>query len=126
MTKRTVLIVDDDPDIRSLVATKLRGIGHHVLLANNGRAGLSAAVDYRPDLVLLDVTMPGLSGWDVCEKLSTSPSTKHIPVVIISAKAQPADVEKGFSVGAKDYITKPFSPRELADRVEAIFATLTD
>ena len=117
-----VLVVDDDPDIRELVAFKVEQMGHSVATENDGEAGLAAALANVPDLILLDVMMPKLTGIEVCQKLRDDPLTVDVPIILITAKAQEADVERGFAAGADDYIVKPFSPRELASRVEAVFA----
>ena len=117
-----VLVVDDDPDIRELVAFKLEQLGHSVTTENDGEAGLAAAISSTPDLVLLDVMMPKLTGIEVCQHMRDDERTAAIPVMLITAKAQEMDIERGFSAGADDYIVKPFSPRELASRVEALFA----
>lgn len=117
-----VLVVDDDPDIRELIAFKLEQMGHSVTSEKDGEGGLAAAMESRPDLVLLDVMMPKLTGIEVCQKLREEASTAGIPVILITAKAQEVDVERGFAAGADDYIVKPFSPRELATRVEAVLS----
>lgn len=115
-----VLVVDDDPDIRELVAFKLTQMGHTVTTENDGEGGLAAAIQEKPDLILLDVMMPKLTGIEVCQRLRDDPKTSGVPVILITAKAQEVDVERGFAAGADDYIVKPFSPRELASRVEAV------
>lgn len=117
-----VLVVDDDPDIRELVAFKLQQMGHAVNTEKDGEAGLAAAIADKPDLVLLDVMMPKLTGIEVCQRIRDEVSTSNIPVILITAKAQEVDVERGFAAGADDYIVKPFSPRELATRVDAVLA----
>ena len=117
-----VLVVDDDPDIRELVAFKLEQVGHAVTTENDGETGLAAALADVPDLILLDVMMPKLTGIEVCQKLRDDARTANVPVMLITAKAQEVDVERGFAAGADDYIVKPFSPRELATRVEAMLA----
>lgn len=117
-----VLVVDDDPDIRELVTFKLEQMGHTVTTENDGEGGLAAALADVPDLILLDVMMPKLTGIEVCQRLRDAAQTAAIPVMLITAKAQEVDVERGFAAGADDYIVKPFSPRELASRVEAILA----
>lgn len=117
-----VLVVDDDPDIRELVTFKLEQMGHTVTTENDGEGGLAAALADVPDLILLDVMMPKLTGIEVCQKLRDAPQTAAVPVMLITAKAQEVDVERGFAAGADDYIVKPFSPRELASRVEAMLA----
>ncbi len=117
-----ILVVDDDPDIRELVSFKLSHMGHTVSSENDGEAGLAAALEAVPDLVLLDLMMPKMTGLEVCQRLRADDRTRDIPIVLITAKAQEADIERGFAAGADDYIVKPFSPRELASRVDAVLA----
>ena len=118
---RTVLVVDDDADIRDLIAWKLAQAGYGVLTEADGEAGLVTAAGLSetgvlgscPDLVLLDWTMPKMSGIDVCRVLRADPVTADIPIILLTAKAQESEVERGFAAGADDYIVKPFSPREM-------------
>jgi DNA-binding response OmpR family regulator len=118
----SVLVVDDDSDIRELVTFKLEQMGYTVLSEKDGEGGLAAALSEKPDLILLDVMMPKLTGIEVCQRLRDDATTAGIPVILITAKAQEVDVERGFAAGADDYIVKPFSPRELATRVEAVLS----
>jgi DNA-binding response OmpR family regulator len=115
-----VLVVDDDAHIRELVQMKLQGAGHEVITANDGEEGLARARNEGPGLVLLDIAMPKLTGLEVCEALRADPATANLPIVLITARSGEVDVERGFAAGADDYITKPFSPRELLHRLEAI------
>ncbi len=117
-----VLVADDDRDIRELVAMKLRGAGYEVTTVETGPEALSSAFSAVPDLAILDIMMPGLTGIDVCRELRAHEATRALPIILLTAKAQEADVEVGFSVGADDYVVKPFSPRELASRVQAVLA----
>lgn len=117
-----VLVVDDDSDIRELVTFKLEQLGHTVIAEADGQAGLAAAIAECPDLVLLDVMMPKLTGLEVCQRIRAEESIKDVPVLLITARTQEADIERGFAVGADDYIVKPFSPRELASRVATTLA----
>jgi two-component system phosphate regulon response regulator PhoB len=119
-----ILIADDDPDIRDLVAFKLEQAGFDVTAVDNGLAALSAAQQAPPDLVVLDVMMPGMSGIDVCRELRNQASTSLLPIILLTARAQEGDVEVGFGAGADDYVVKPFSPRELVSRVEAVLARM--
>ncbi|GAA4601836.1 DNA-binding response OmpR family regulator [Actinoplanes octamycinicus] len=116
----TVLIADDDEDVRDLVATKLRAAGYRTLTAADGRTAMALAVGERPQLVLLDVHMPGLDGLGFCYELHSSPQTADIPVIFISGRAEPADVDLGRMVGAEDYLAKPIDPAELLRRVERL------
>jgi two-component system phosphate regulon response regulator PhoB len=118
----TVLVADDDPDIRQLLAFKLEQEGHEVHAVADGEAALRAIGDLDPDIVLLDVMMPRRTGLEVCEALRADPATAALPVILLTAKAQEADLERGFTSGADDYIVKPFSPRELATRVRSQLA----
>ena len=118
----TVLVVDDDQDIRELVTWKLEAAGFTVHGEPDGEAGLAAALEVRPDLVLLDWMMPRLSGLEVCRALRDDPTTAQVPVILLTAKAQEADIQRGFAAGADDYIVKPFSSRELVSRVDAVLA----
>ena len=118
----SVLVADDDRDIRDLVAFKLTQAGYRVLTVADGTAALSTLLEQRPDLAVLDVMMPGLSGLDVCRAVRASATTASMPVILLTAKAQEGDVEQGFAVGADDYVVKPFSPRELVSRIQAVLA----
>lgn len=114
-----IFIVDDDPDVRDLVEYKLVQNGHDVLCATNGQDALQLVPAAMPELVLLDVMMPGISGFDVLERLRAEACTHQLPIIMLTAKAQEADAERGFTLGANDYVLKPFSPRELMSRVSA-------
>lgn len=118
----SVLVVDDDPDIRSVIAFKLQRAGFTVHLEADGEAGLAAATEERPDLVLLDWMMPRLNGMEVCRAIRDDASLEGTTVIMLTAKAQEPDVQRALAVGADDYILKPFSPRELVSRVQAILA----
>jgi DNA-binding response OmpR family regulator len=115
-----VLVADDDPDIRELVRFKLEQAGHDVTTVADGDAALASARSEGPfDLILLDVMMPRRTGIEVCETLRGDATMRTVPILLLTAKAQEADVERGFAAGADDYIVKPFSPRELSTRVGA-------
>jgi DNA-binding response OmpR family regulator len=122
----TVLVVEDDPDIRSVIAFKLRNAGFTVSQAADGEAGLAAAVQQCPDVVLLDWMMPHLSGVEVCRAMRENTTLDATRVIMLTAKSQEPDVQRGFAAGADDYIVKPFSPRELVSRVQAVLARSTD
>ena len=119
---RRLLVIEDDVDIRELVAFKLGQLGFDVRAFDDPRAGLESAAAEPPDLVVLDVMLPAMSGLDVCRRLREAEATATIPIVMLTAKAQEVDVERGFAAGATDYVVKPFSPRELVSRVESILA----
>ncbi|MEU8661847.1 response regulator [Actinoplanes philippinensis] len=116
----TVLVADDDADIRDLVAFKLEQAGLEVLAVGDGQAAVDTARARLPTLAVLDVSMPGLSGIDVCRTLRADPSTAGMLIIMLTARVQEQDVEGGFSAGADDYVTKPFSPRELVSRIQAL------
>ena len=115
-----VLVADDDPDILDLVRYRLERSGYTVATATDGTEAVRLAGELSPALAVLDVMMPGLTGFDVTRRLRADPETARIPVILLTAKAQEADVQEGFAAGADDYIRKPFSPRELSARVQAI------
>jgi DNA-binding response OmpR family regulator len=114
-----ILIADDDEDILELVRLRLSRSGYDTVLARNGAEALTAAGAQIPDLALLDVSMPAMSGYEVTAALKADDATKDIPIILLTARAQTADVAKGFEAGADDYITKPFSPQALQIRVAA-------
>jgi DNA-binding response OmpR family regulator len=115
-----IVVADDDADIRELVAFKLQLTGHDVVAVGDGAAAVEACQADVPDLVVLDVMMPGMSGLDACRVLRLDPALAQVPVILLTARAQEADIEQGFNAGADDYVVKPFSPRELASRVAAV------
>lgn len=117
-----ILVADDDVDIRELVEFKLTTLGHDVVAVSDGLAAIDACHANRPDLAVLDVMMPGVSGLDAIRAIRADPRLKDLPVILLTARAQESDIETGFESGADDYITKPFSPRELASRVQALLA----
>jgi DNA-binding response OmpR family regulator len=114
-----ILIADDDEDILELVRLRLSRSGYDTVIARTGAEALEAARQRKPDLALLDVSMPTMNGYEVTAALKADPSTKDIPVILLTARAQTADVANGFEAGADDYITKPFSPQALQIRVAA-------
>ncbi len=117
-----ILVADDDVDIRELVEFKLSTLGHEVVAVADGAAAIDACKAQRPDLAVLDVMMPGVSGLDAIRAIRADPALADLPVILLTARAQESDVETGFDSGADDYITKPFSPRELASRVQALLS----
>ncbi len=118
----TVLVVDDDPVIQKLLQVNFEMEGYVVLVAADGAEGLERARAERPDVVVLDVMMPKLSGLDVARALKSDPDTASIPVLLLSAKAQEADLRAGEEAGADAYLTKPFDPLYLLQRVEDLIA----
>jgi two-component system phosphate regulon response regulator PhoB len=117
----TILVVDDEPDIRSTVCFNLERDGFRTLAAESGAAALQlAASEPRPDLIVLDLMLPDMSGTEVCRQLRQSNETRRIPILMLTAKTDAIDRVVGFEVGADDYVTKPFSVRELVLRIKAI------
>lgn len=115
-----VLVADDDPDILDLVRYRLERSGYEVAVARDGLEAVQLAGELSPSLAVLDVMMPSLNGFEVTRRLREDPATREIPVILLTARAQEADVQEGFDAGADDYIRKPFSPRELSARVQAV------
>lgn len=122
----TALVVDDDPDVCDLVSFKLEQNGYEVRRAANADEAIREVATAIPDVVLLDIMMPGRSGLDVLAQWRAEPATARLPVLMLTARAQEYDVERGFALGADDYIVKPFSPRDLASRVDAVLARAHD
>ncbi|NQT86145.1 response regulator [bacterium] len=120
MPKAHILAVDDEEDILELVAYNLMKDGYRVSCVTSGEAALAAAQTRPPDLILLDLMLPGVDGLEVCRLLKRDPATAHIPVVMLTAKGEESDIVAGLELGADDYVTKPFSPRVLAARVKAV------
>ncbi len=118
----TVLLAEDDADIRFLVTFKLKKAGHEVRAFGDGLSAMADAREHPPDLAVLDIMMPGMSGLQVCRELRKDPATASVPVILLTALAQEADITAGFAAGADDYIVKPFSPRDFTMRVEAVLA----
>jgi DNA-binding response OmpR family regulator len=119
-TKPLVLVADDDRDILELVAFRLERAGYDVVTANDGAEALEVATDRGPALAVLDVMMPRLDGYEVTRRLRESSETERIPVILLTARVQESDVQRGFDAGADDYLKKPFSPQELRARVQAV------
>jgi len=120
MLKRSVLAVEDDKDILELVTYNLEREGFEVRGVTTGEDALKSARSKTPDVILLDLMLPGMDGLAVCRELREDPKTKQIPIVIVSAKGEESDIVSGLELGADDYITKPFSPKVLVARVRAV------
>ena len=120
--KTRIVVADDDPDILDLVVFKLTQAGYDVVPVADGVAALAAIEADPPGLAILDVMMPGLSGMDVLRKVRANEATKDLDVILLTARSRDADVDAGFATGASDYVVKPFSPRELLHRVNALLA----
>jgi DNA-binding response OmpR family regulator len=117
-----ILIAEDEPDIRELVAFMLRFAGYEVLAASNGEEAVQAATREIPDLVLMDVRMPRMTGYDACRLMKANPDLRDVPVVFLSAKGQESEIQSGLEAGAEEYLLKPFSPDELTNRVRTILS----
>lgn len=115
--KRTILVIDDDKDVTLMLKAQLEHKDYQVVIATSGREGLQKAYQVRPDLVLLDIMMPGMDGWEVCRRLRELSS---VPIIMLTARNLKGDVVKGLEIGADDYLTKPFSAAELEARIEAV------
>ncbi len=118
-----VMAVDDDPVIRGLLEVNLEMEGHDVVTAVDGQDALDKVRAAAPDLILLDVMMPNVNGWQVADQLKADPSLRHIPVVFLSARAMEADVRKGTELGVDSYVTKPFDPIDLMELVSRLLET---
>ena len=115
-----VLVADDEHNIRHILDFSLHAEGFDVISVQNGEDAFNMAVDQKPHLIILDVMMPGQGGVETCRKLKQDPRTADIPVILLTAKSSREDREAGFEAGAKDYITKPFSPQKVIDTVQDI------
>ena len=122
MRDSTVLVVDDDPVILKLLEVNFEMEGFAVLLAHDGEEGIEVARAGQPDVIVSDIMMPKVSGLELVTALKGDPGTSAIPIILLSAKAQNADVRSGLDAGADDYVTKPFEPLDLIDRVNKLLA----
>ena len=118
MTK--ILVTDDERDIRELIAFTLRFAGYEVVTAENGEEGVQLAGQEKPDMILMDVRMPKLTGYEACARIKADPALADIPVVFLSAKGQEAEIRTGLDAGASEYLLKPFGPMELVERVKEL------
>ncbi len=119
-----ILVADDERDIRDLIGFTLRFAGHEVITARDGEEALRLSLQEKPDLVLLDVRMPIMTGYETCRQLKMDSQMRDVPVVFISAKGQESEIQAGLQAGAVEYMLKPFAPDDLADRVAEILARL--
>jgi two-component system alkaline phosphatase synthesis response regulator PhoP len=120
MAKGKILVVDDEIYIVHILDFSLGMEGYEVLTALDGEQALEKARAEKPDLIVLDIMMPRLDGYETCKRLKADEATKRIPVILLSAKGRNVDQKVGFEVGADDYITKPFSPRKLVERINSV------
>lgn len=117
-----ILIAEDERDIRDLITFTLRYHNYDVIATSNGEEGLELARREVPDLIIMDVRMPRMTGYEACKQIKADPALQHIPIVFLSAKGQEAEVQTGLEAGAIDYILKPFAPDQLAKRVSELLA----
>lgn len=120
MSKKKIILIEDEPDIVEVISYNLRREGFRVVAEVRGDEGINQVRKQSPDLVILDLMLPGIDGLSVCQQIKSDPLTQDIPIIIISAKGEESDVVIGLGLGADDYLAKPFSPRELVARVKAV------
>lgn len=121
--EKKILIVDDEPNILLSLEFLLKKNGYDVFIARNGHEALKIADEERPNIMILDIMMPDVDGYEVCQKVKTSELTKDTKVIFLSAKTKPEDIEKGYAIGADLYLTKPFSTRKLMKEVSLLTPT---
>jgi two-component system alkaline phosphatase synthesis response regulator PhoP len=127
MSKGKILVVDDEIYIVHILDFSLGMEGYEVVTALDGEQALEKLKQEKPDLIVLDIMMPKLDGYEVCKAIKSDPETRQIPVILLSAKGRNVDQKMGFDVGADDYITKPFSPRKLVERINQLLGqTVTE
>ncbi|MGD9145046.1 MAG: response regulator [Anaerolineae bacterium] len=122
--RKKILVAEDEPDIRDLIAITLRYAGYKVLEAIDGEDAVNKAREESPDLILLDVRMPNMNGYQACILLKAQDSTRGIPIIFLSARGQETEIKRGLELGAEEYILKPFAPDELYRRVDRILERL--
>lgn len=120
MDKIKILLIEDEQDIADLVKINLEAVDYKVVAAYDGLEGFLAAEREKPDIIVLDIMLPGMNGLDVCRKLKNHPDLMSIPIIMISAKSEELDIVLGLELGADDYVTKPFSPKVLISRIKAV------
>jgi len=125
MPKEIILVVEDEEDILELIRYNLSREGYGILGVTTGEEGLRIAGQKKPDLIILDLMLPGIDGLDVCRQLKEDPHSKEIPIVMVTAKGEESDIVTGLELGAEDYITKPFSPKVLIARIRSILRRRT-
>jgi two-component system alkaline phosphatase synthesis response regulator PhoP len=120
-----ILIAEDERDIRDLITFTLRFAGYEVVAASNGEEAVAQALQEIPDLILLDVRMPRMTGYEACARIKENKKTKDIPIVFLSAKGQETEIQAGLNAGAVEYLLKPFAPDQLTSRIQAVLANHT-
>jgi DNA-binding response OmpR family regulator len=121
LMKKRILVVEDELYIATLIKQILTGRGYEVSTTNNGAEALRRVEEFDPQLVVLDVSLPGMDGYQICRYLRSNVKTAKLPVIMVTALARPANQRQGFDLGADDYLTKPFVPAELVSRIESLF-----
>ncbi len=119
-----ILIAEDERDIRELISFTLQFAGYEVIVVTNGEEAVAQALETHPDLILMDVRMPRMTGYQACEELKARAETQDIPVIFLSAKGQESEIQQGMGVGAVDYILKPFAPDDLTEQVRHVLEEL--
>lgn len=122
--QKTIVVVDDEPSIGRVVQFKLEKEGFKVHVATDGIEGLAKIQSEKPDLVLLDIMMPGMDGFEVCQRMKENPRTAKIPVIVLTARGQAPDRIRGKELGIIDFFTKPFSPTRLLEKVTEVFSSM--
>lgn len=117
-----ILVADDERDIRDLIAITLQFAGHEVITTANGEDAVNEAKKIKPDLILLDVRMPKIDGYEACRLIKENPNLKDVPIIFLSAKGQTSEISKGLEVGADEYILKPFSPVDLTKKINQMLS----
>jgi len=120
MTTQTVLIIEDEPSLQEILTYNLESRGYQVLVFDDGTAGLAGVRKHVPDIVLLDIMLPGMDGFEVCRHIRSDPLIKHLPVLMMTARGEEIDQLVGFQMGADDYVTKPFKMRILLERIKSL------
>jgi DNA-binding response OmpR family regulator len=118
---KKILLIEDDPQILNLIGQTLQRAGYEVETAMDGSEGLSKVKEVSPQLVVLDISLPGIDGYQVCRYLRQDPETVHLPIIMVTAMGRPADQRRGFEMGADDYLPKPFVLSELVNRIQSLF-----
>jgi DNA-binding response OmpR family regulator len=117
---KKILIAEDERDIRDLVSFTLQFAGYQVIAAADGQEAVELAIREQPDMILMDVRMPRLSGYEACKRIKAEPSLVDVPVVFLSAKGQDSEIRLGLEAGAQEYVVKPFAPAELVEKVKSL------
>jgi len=117
-----IVIAEDEPDIRDLITFTLRFAGFEVVAGSNGEEGVELAQREKPDLIIMDVRMPRMTGYEACRRIKSDPELQHIPFIFLSAKGQETEIQDGIEAGAEEYLLKPFAPDQLTERVRSVLS----